>query len=112
LEDGVFGEVSELVVNALSPVANLVVDNVNALESVTKLGEDFHHFSLFGLHGDDLLVSLSTLSGASTGGGGVSINLEFVQAGAQHIVILLQFVDVLVSLSDIGEQGSVVLFSL
>jgi len=74
LEDGVFGKSSELVVDALSPVANLVVDDVNALESITKLREDLHHFSIFGLHGDDLLVGLSTLSRGTGAGSGIGIN--------------------------------------
>lgn len=42
LEDGVFGEVSEFVVNALGPVANLIVNNVHAFESVSKNGEVLH----------------------------------------------------------------------
>jgi len=79
LEDGVFGKVSELVVDALGPVADLVVDDVNALKSVSELLEVFHDLSLFRLHGDNLLVGLSSLDG-TIGSAGISINLELVKA--------------------------------
>ena len=45
LENRILGKVSELVVNALSPVADLIIDNVNALESIAKLREVLHDVS-------------------------------------------------------------------
>jgi len=42
LENGVFGKVSEFVVDALSPVADLIVHDVNALESISKSSEVLH----------------------------------------------------------------------
>jgi hypothetical protein len=42
LENRVLGKVSEFVVNALSPVADLIIDDVNTLESITELGEVLH----------------------------------------------------------------------
>lgn len=102
LKDGVLGEGTKFVIHSLCPVANLVIDNVNAFKPLSQGRIVLHYLGELSLHFDNLVICMDTSCMIA------SINLELVEARGKHVVISLKFIDSLVCFRYIGQELGVV----
>ena len=90
--------------DSLGPAGNLVIDNVDFLELFLQHLEVLPLLNYFVVHLHDVFILELAVSVLLVSGVGLGVDLQFVEASSQLIIIFFQLVRFAITLADIHEQ--------